>query len=138
MWKITFFGLKSEIGSEFEEPGVTPPSRIPRSTPPPPPPPGICCRDKVKSILGDPGADSEDEGKSKRVEKCDALCFSGTNQKPEWRLPFGTGLVRHCPQGLFSPFFTFIYLYFRPFRISLVPTICPWVSEDESSPAQAR
>ena len=21
---------------------------------------------------------------------------------------FGTGLVRHCPQGLFSPFFTFL------------------------------
>ena len=36
------------------------------------------------------------------------LCFSGTNQKPERRPPFGTGLVRHCPQGLFSPFFTFL------------------------------
>ena len=36
------------------------------------------------------------------------LCFSGTNQKPERRRPFGTGLVRHCPQGLFSPFFTFL------------------------------
>ena len=34
--------------------------------------------------------------------------FSGTNQKPERRLSFGTGLVRHCPQGLFSPFFTFL------------------------------
>ena len=34
--------------------------------------------------------------------------FSGTNQKPERRRPFGTGLVRHCPQGLFSPFFTFL------------------------------
>ena len=30
------------------------------------------------------------------------LVFSGTNQKPERRRPFGTGLVRHCPQGLFS------------------------------------
>ena len=29
-------------------------------------------------------------------------------RKPEWRRPFGTGLVRHCPQGLFSPFFTFL------------------------------
>ena len=44
---------------------------------------------------------------------------------------FGTGLVRHCPQGLFSPFFTFLrVIFFRPFRLSLVPTICPWVSED--------
>ena len=83
-------------------------------------------------ILGDPGADSGDEGKCKRAEKCGAkkskerrarrapgdnvlpdqfqktCVFSGTNQKPErWR-PFGTGLVRHCPQGLFLPFFTFL------------------------------
>ena len=36
------------------------------------------------------------------------LCFSGTNHKPERRRPFGTGLVRHCPQGLLSPFFTFL------------------------------
>ena len=36
------------------------------------------------------------------------LKFSGTNQKPERRRPFGTSLVRHCPQGLFSPFFTFL------------------------------
>ena len=57
--------------------------------------------------------------------------FSGTNQKPERRRPFGTGLVRHCPQGLFSPFFTFLRAtFFRPFRLSLAPTICPWVSED--------
>ena len=59
------------------------------------------------------------------------LCFSGTNQKPERRRPFGTGLVRHCPQGLFSPFFTFLRaIFFRSFRLSLAPTICPWVSED--------
>ena len=59
------------------------------------------------------------------------MCFSGTNQKPERRRPFGTGLVRHCPQGLFSPFFTFLRAIFsRPFRLSLAPTICPWVSED--------
>ena len=58
--------------------------------------------------------------------------FSGTNQKPERRRPFGTGLVRHCPQGLFSPLFTFLRaIFFQPFRLSLAPTICPWVSEDE-------
>ena len=35
-------------------------------------------------------------------------------------------------QGLFSPFFTFLRAtFFRPFRLSVVPTICPWVSEDE-------
>ena len=102
-------------------------------------------------ILGDPGADSGDEGKSKRAEKYGTtkskerreeplgtmsyqtsskrsppfslligarklvfFCFSGTNQKPERRRSFGTGLVRHCPQGLLSPFFTFprsIYIF---------------------------
>ena len=52
-------------------------------------------------------------------------------QKAERRRPFGTGLVRHCPRGLFSPFFTFLRgVFFRPFRLSLGPTICPWVSED--------
>ena len=35
------------------------------------------------------------------------FCVFLPNQKPEWRRPFGTGVVRHCPQGLFSPFFTF-------------------------------
>ena len=105
-------------------------------------------------ILGDPEADSWGEGESKQAEKYiwneqtvpngrrgsgfwlvpENLCLSGTNQKPERRRPFGTGLVRHCPQGLFSPFFTFIFFratFFRSFRLSLVPTICPWVSEDE-------
>ena len=33
MWKMTFFS--SEIGSGFGEPGGTPPTRIPRSSPPP-------------------------------------------------------------------------------------------------------
>ena len=61
-------------------------------------------------ILGDPETDSGDEGKSKRAEKCGTKKskVSGTNQKPEWQWLFGTGLVRHCPQGLFSPFFTFL------------------------------
>ena len=41
------------------------------------------------------------------------------------------GQIRHCPQGLFSLFFTFLRaIFFRPFRLSLAPTICPWVSED--------
>ena len=41
-------------------------------------------------------------------------------------------LVRHCPQGLFLPFFTFLRAIFPPpFRLSLALTICPWVSEDD-------
>ena len=59
------------------------------------------------------------------------FCFFLPNQKAERRLPFGTCLVRHCPQGLFSPFFTFLRaIFFRSFRLSLAPTICPWASED--------
>ena len=55
----------------------------------------------------------------------------GTKKSKERRRPFGTGLVRHFPQGVFSPFFTFLRAtFFRPFRLSLVPTICPWVSKD--------
>ena len=56
---------------------------------------------------------------------------SGRRRSGFWLVPFGTGLVRHCPQGLLSPFFTFLCaIFFRPFRLSLAPTICPWVSED--------
>ena len=59
------------------------------------------------------------------------FCVFLPNQKAErWQL-FGTGLVRHCPQGLFSLFFTFLRaIFFCPFRLSLTPTIYPWVSED--------
>jgi len=60
------------------------------------------------------------------------FCVFRPNQKAERRRPFGTGLVRHCPRGLFSPFFTFRRaIFFRQFRLSLAPNICPWVSEDE-------
>ena len=59
------------------------------------------------------------------------FCVFLPNQKAERRRPFGTGLVRHCQQGPFSPFFTFLRaIFFRSFRLSLAPTICPWVSED--------
>ena len=64
-------------------------------------------------ILGDPGADSGDEGKSKRAEK------------------YGTKKSKERREELFSPFFTFLRaIFFRPFRLSLAPFICPWVSED--------
>ena len=59
------------------------------------------------------------------------FCVFLPNQKAERRRPFATGLVRHCPHGLFSPFFTFLRaIHFRPFRLSLAPTIYPWVSKD--------
>ena len=50
----------------------------------------------------------------------------GTKKSKEWR------------EKLFSPFFTFLRVIFsRPFRLSLAPTICPWVSEDVRSSARA-
>ena len=59
------------------------------------------------------------------------FCVFLPNQKAERRRPFGTGLVRHCLQGLFWPFFSFLHpIFFPPFRLSLAPTICTWVSED--------
>ena len=44
--------------------------------------------------------------------------FWHCNQKPGRRRLFGTGLVRLCPQGLYSPFVTFLLcaIFFRPFR----------------------
>ena len=38
------------------------------------------------------------------------------------------------PRRRFSLFFTFLRaIFFRPFRLSLAPNICPWVSEDVPS-----
>ena len=66
-----------------------------------------------------------------KIETLKTFVFFLPNQKAERRLPFGTGLARHCPHGLFSPFFTFLRaIFLRPFILSLAPTICPWVSED--------
>ena len=60
------------------------------------------------------------------------FCVFLPHQKAQRRRPSGTGLVRHCPQGLFSPFNTFLRAIFsRPFKLSLAPTICPWVSDDD-------
>ena len=76
------------------------------------------CQQKTKDcalsgILGDPGADKGGEGKSKRAGK------------------YGTKKSKERREELFSPFFTFLRAIFsRPFRLSLAPFICPWVSED--------
>ena len=58
--------------------------------------------------------------------------FSGTNQKPGWLRPFGTGPLKACPQGLVFSFLTFLRPNFfsRLFRLFPAPTNCPWVSED--------
>ena len=109
------------------------------------------------TILGDPGADSGGEGKSKWAEKYRTKKSKEQREGPLGTMPYQTSskwspsfclligarkllcfsaqsegrtaatvwncLVRHCPRGLFSPFFTSIF--FSPFRLSLTPTICP-------------
>ena len=42
------------------------------------------------------------------------LKFSGFDQKPDRPRPFGTVPAKHCSQGLFSPFFTFLRVIFFP------------------------
>ena len=51
------------------------------------------------------------------------FCVFLPNQKAERRRPFGTGLVRHCPQGLFSPFFTFLRAIFSARLDFLLPPL---------------
>ena len=59
-------------------------------------------------MLAEPGADSGGEGKSKQAEN----------------------MAQKKSKELFSPFTFLPALFFRLFRLSLTPTICPWVSED--------
>ena len=48
-----------------------------------------------------------------------------------WKNIYGTKKTKERREELFSPFFTFLRAkFFRPFRLSLAPTLCPWVSED--------
>ena len=75
----------------------------------------LACRDlqKQRSILGDQRADT------------------GGEESLNWRENMAQKKRKERPEELFSLFFTFLRaLFFRPFRLSLAPTICPWVSED--------
>ena len=68
----------------------------------------------LSPILGDPGVDNGGKGKTKRAEKT------------------GAKKSKERPERLFSTLFTFLRAsFFRPFSLSLAPTICPWVSEDD-------
>ena len=81
------------------------------------------------NILGDPGADSGGEGKSKRAEKCGTTKSKERREEPLGTMSYQTSSKR-------SPPFCLLIgqkntkVFWRPFRLSLVPTICPWVSED--------
>ena len=114
----------------------------------------------ISNILGDPGADSgvreslngrKNGTKKSREQQKEPLGTMSHQTSSKWLLPFylligqkntkvfwhqsgaRTALVRHCPQGLFSLFFTFLRAIFsRPFRLSLAPTIFHWVFEDVS------
>ena len=81
-------------------------------------------------ILGDPGADSGDERKSKRAE----IYMARRKVKNGEKSPWGQCLTRPVPNGRRRSGFWLVpentATYFHPFRLSIVPTICPWVSED--------
>ena len=78
-------------------------------------------------ILGDPGADSGGKGKSKRAEKY------GTKESKERREEtLGTNFLPDQFQTVAGRQFQTVgrAIFSRPFRLSLAPSICPWVSED--------
>ena len=64
------------------------------------------------SILGDPGADSGDEGKSKRAGKCGTKKSRERQEEPLGTMSYQTSSKRSPP-------------------FWLLISICPWVSEDE-------
>ena len=71
-------------------------------------------------------------GPTGKVSKKRVHLLRWTNFPGRTGCNFGWMDHAHCPQGLFSPFFSFLRAIFsRPFSLSLAPTICPWVSEDE-------
>ena len=121
------------------------------------------------TILGDPGADSGGEGKSKGAEKYGANKSEERREEPLGTMSYQTSSKRSPPFWLLigarkrlcfsaqskgrtaatvwnwfgktlSPgaLLAVLYFYsrhiFAPFRLSLAPTICPWVSEDAALP----
>ena len=120
----------------------------------------------VLVILGDPGADSGGEGKSKRAEKYGTKKSKERRKEPLGTMSYQTSSKRSplfwlligqkhtkvfwhqseartaatvwnwsgktlSPGALFAVLcFSSCHIFFRPFRLSLAPTICPWVSED--------
>ena len=73
------------------------------------------------TFLGDPGADSGGEGKSKRAEKHGTKKSKERREEPVGTMSYQTRSKRAQPLCLF--------------RLSLAPTICPWISEDGHVPA---
>ena len=88
-----------------------------------------------RAILGDPGGDSGDEGKSKRAEKCGAKKSKERREEPLGTMSYQTSSKRSPPFWLligarklvFFALLAFLYfsscLIFRAFRLSLAPTI---------------
>ena len=94
------------------------------------------------SILGDPGADKGareslngrknmygmKKSKERREEPLGTMSYQTSSKRSP---PFWLLIGARKTQVFKFPFFTFLRaIFFRPFRLSLVPTICPWVSED--------
>ena len=130
--------------------------------------PSLLNTSKTSCILGDPGADSGGEGKSKRARKYGTKKSKERREEPLGTMSYQTSskrsqpfcpLIGHKNTNVFwhqsevrtavtvwnwsgetmSPgallavlyFSSCHIIFFRPFRLSLAPTICPWVSEDD-------
>ena len=76
-------------------------------------------------ILGNPGADSGDEGKSKRAEKCSAKKSKERREEPLGTMSYQTSFKRSPPFWLLIGARKLVFFF-----LSLVPNICPWVTED--------
>ena len=76
----------------------------------------------VEAILGDPGADSGGERK--------LLCFSAQSKGRTAATVWNWSGKTLSPGALLAVLYFSSCHIFRPFRLSLAPTICPWVSED--------
>ena len=97
---------------------------------------GMQCQQTLFSlILGDPGADSGDEEKSKQAEKYMAQrkVKNGENS-PLGTMSYQISSKRSPPFWLLigaRSVFSSCHIFFRLFRLFLVTTICPWISEDD-------
>ena len=72
------------------------------------------------------------KSKERREEPLGTMSYQTSSKRspPFWLL---IGARKTQPRGSSrrSLLFFVLYIFFRPFRLSLVPTICPWVSEDD-------
>ena len=71
------------------------------------------------------------KSKEGREEPLETMSYQTSSKRSP---PFWLLIGARKTQVFKFPFFTFLRaIFFRPFRLSLAPFICPWVSEDDPS-----